>query len=47
MLQESVSKYGDAKVFLIIVFEAWICAACNMQLNQIDLILLHVAGNKI
>ena len=45
MLQECVSKCGDTKVFLKIVFEALIfvlfCA------DQTDLILLHVAGNKI
>ena len=37
---------GCTKIFLHIIFEAWIFVAYNIQQNQTDLNLLHVTGNK-
>ena len=45
-MQEFVSKCGNTKVFLKVVFEAWVFLACNLQQNQTDLTLLYVAINK-
>ena len=42
-----IRKGGHIKTSLQISFELWILVASTMQQNQIDLILLHVAGNKI
>ena len=42
-----VSKRGGTKVFLKIIFKVCIFAACNMQQNQNDLILLYVAGSVV
>ena len=42
-----ITKGGHIKVSLQTSFEVWILVSSTMQQNQIDLILLHVAGNKI
>ena len=47
MLQECVSKCGDAKVFLKIVFETSILVACNMQQNQTDFFCCMVHATNI
>ena len=47
MCRKHVSKCGDANAKCQTVFEVSDFVACNMPENQNDLILLHVAGNKI